>query len=308
MKPGKNIEEYIIILTSKPLAIIIAALVVACIYIMIYCTVLYLIGMQPSNTLTIIGIIIFAISSISITLEYAEIQIASRNEDRKHPPIQFFFILIISYIFVFIIVPEYPFVTQAKTHIITLTLLAFPAAAIALVYHRVSKLMFFAIIRNFFKLSESRILDSKTIETQIDNKIDEVKRYGGMFSIIVIFTDEPGSKNKTVYTTLQYHAFLLKIQNNIRRSDLLGIPAKAMYAIVFSNGNDIPKAEIQAARLFDLISKDRKIIPEIKAEKTKVYYGIAQFDKEIVSYKALIEKAQADLGKRFDYRPRAKND
>jgi hypothetical protein len=290
-------EERFSIVTSKLSTLYFAAILISFVATSIFFLIFVFFQIPISVQIIVFGIVIFIASAVSIALIRTEYTLAINNDYQRRPPIQFIIIFVVSYILLFISVPDGLFIIQPKSSPVIFTLLAIPTLAITFVLYRLYHTVFIWIVDIFAKISPKRILHNEQIVDKIDVKFNEVKRYGGTFSIILISMKIDPDKAERVKQTMIFLLFFNILKENIRRTDQLGIFENGSAACVLSNNNNYVKAELQAQRLIAELEKNALLKKKLTIFSSEYSHSIVEYAQTFEESKDMINKATEDMRK-----------
>jgi hypothetical protein len=289
-------EERFSIVTSKKSTIYLSALLISFVAASLFFLVFVFFQIQISTMIIVFGVTIFIGSLVSIVLIRTEYMLAINNDYRTRPPIQFIIIFLVTYMLIFFIIPD-RFMNQEKTSIYVVTLLAIPPLAITFVLQRVYHTIFIWLINLFGKISPKRILHEEQLKDKIDVKFNEVKRYGGTFSLILISVTIPPDKTERVKQTMLFILFFNILKENIRKTDQLGIMEHGSVACVLSNNNNSVKADLQAKRLVGELERNPLLKKKMNIFNSVFKYSINEFNQSFGEPVDMISKSVEDIRK-----------
>ncbi len=289
-------EERFSVVTSGMSTIYLSALLVSFIAASVFFLVFVFSRIEISTMILWFGIVIFAASFVSIVSIRTEYIIAINNEYQRRPPIQFAVIFLVSYVLIFLVMPG-QFMNQQKTSPVVFTLLAIPPLAIAFALRRIYHDVFVRLVKLFAEISPKRVLYKDQMIDKIDVKFNEVKRYGGTFSIILISITMSGELAERVKQTMLFILFFNILRECVRKTDQLGIFDNGCVGCVLSNNNSFTKAELQAQRLVNELRKNPLLKRKLAILHSEYRYSIVEFSQSFAESKDMIEKAASELEK-----------
>jgi GGDEF domain-containing protein len=289
-------EERFSIVTSRMSTIYLSALIISFTAASFFFLIFVFSQIDISTTILIFGIVIFLTSFISIVCIRTEYILAINNEYQRRPPIQLAIIFIVSYVLIFIVIPD-TFMNMEKGSPVIFSLLAIPPLAIAFLLQRIYHDIFIHLINIFGKISPKRILHKEQITDKIEVKFNETKRYGGTFSIILISITMSRELAERVKQTMLFILFFNILRECIRKTDQIGIFDNGCVACVLSNNNNFPKAELQAQRLVAELEKNPLLKKKLAILHSQYKYAIVEFGESFTELKDMIKKASSGLEK-----------
>ena len=194
----------------------------------------------------------------------------------------------------FLIVPD-TFMNQPKTTVPILTLLAIPPLALTFIIRGVHHNVFIFLINLFAKLSPKRILHEDQLLDKLEVKFNEVKRYGGTFSLILISITIPLNMLERVKQTMLFILFFDILKENIRKTDQLGIVENGSVACVLSNNNNLNKADLQSKRLIAELEKNPLLKKKLNLFKSEYKCVIEEFSQNYSEAKEMMAKVTGDM-------------
>lgn len=278
--PDYKTEENMSIITSKPMTVFIVAFIISILFSNLFLLMFLFFKYSISLKIFIAGLVIFLVSLISMILIKAEFFIAIKNDYKNRPPFQVLLIFLSSYFLLFWILPG-SFMGQSKTSPVILLLLIIPNIAITVIIHGLYYFVFMKLIKLLSRLGKKEILNESDIMEKINFKTDEIKRYGGTFSLIMITFIVPKFAVNKLKQTMVFSLFYELIRKSIRNTDFLGICENGNIAVILSNNNHLKKAEIQARRIVDALEKNTLLMNKIKVYKAEFTTALSEYNPEI---------------------------
>lgn len=278
--PDYKTEENMSIITSKPMTVFIVAFIISILFSNLFLLMFLFFKYSISLKIFIAGLVIFLVSLISMILIKAEFFIAIKNDYKNRPPFQVLLIFLSSYFLLFWLLPG-SFMGQSKTSPVILLLLIIPNIAITVIIHGLYYFVFMKLIKLLSRLGKKEILNESDIMEKINFKTDEIKRYGGTFSLIMITFIVPKFAVNKLKQTMVFSLFYELIRKSIRNTDFLGICENGNIAVILSNNNHLKKAEIQARRIVDALEKNTLLMNKIKVYKAEFTTALSEYNPEI---------------------------
>ena len=243
------------------------------------------------------GLAIFFVSLISMLLIKTEFLLAIKNDYKRKPPFQALIIFISSYLLLFWILPE-SFMGQSKTTPIILMLLIIPNIALTIILHALYSFIFIKLLKIITKFGTREILTESDLLEKIKYKTNEIKRYGGTFSLIMITFMVPKFAVNKLQQTMAFSLFYELIRKYIRNTDYLGICKNGSIATVLSNNNNYKKAETQAQRILNTLKKNSILMKKIEVYNAEFASALCENNPELTKenylYEETIKKIKED--------------
>ncbi|MBN2532247.1 MAG: hypothetical protein JXB88_05115 [Spirochaetales bacterium] len=277
---NKRTEENISIITSRLVTVIIVAFIISILFSNLLLLLFLFFKYANNLNIFLIGLAIFFGSFISMILIKAEFIIAIKNNYKNRPPLQLLVIFLSSYFLLFWILPD-SFMGQSKISPVILVLLAIPNLAITMILQGLYYFIFMKIINLFSRMGKKKILNEDAIMEKINVKADEIKRYGGTFSLIMITFFVPRFAVNKLKQTMAFSLFYELIRKCIRKTDYLGICGDGDIAVILSNNSQLEKAEVQARRIVDTLGKNSLLMNKINFYKAEFTTALNEYKPEI---------------------------